>query len=61
MEDPNLFIEEYYLNIIDVLHHKRILHLSVCDKDILRQDESGGFGTTNGQNLDEIGWLCGKK
>ena len=26
MEDQNLFIEEYYLNIIDLLHHKRFFH-----------------------------------
>ena len=38
---------------MDVMCHKRFGCFAVYDKDFLRQDESGGFWTKNGQHLDE--------
>ena len=54
-EQPNLFIQQYSLNIMDVLHHKMFGCSAVYDKDFLRRDEIGGFWAKNGQNLDESG------
>ena len=55
MEHPNLFIQRPSLNIMDVLRHKRFVCSAIYDKDLLRRDESGGFWSKNGRNLDEIG------
>ena len=54
-EHPNLFIQRYYLNIMDVMCHKIFDCSAVYDKDLLRRDESGGFWAKNGRSLDESG------
>ena len=60
MEQPNLFIQKYFLNILDVLRHKRFGCSAVYNKDLLRRDESGGFWAKNGKSLDESGGLWSK-
>ena len=55
-EQPNLFIQRYSLNIIDMLCNKSFGFFAAYDKDFLRWDESGGFGGGGGgQNLEESG------
>ena len=41
-EQPNLFIQQSYLNIMYVLHHKRFGCSTVYDKDYIRRDEISG-------------------
>ena len=54
-EQPNLFIQQYSLNIMDMLRHKSFGCSDVYDNNFLRRDESRGLGGESGQNLDESG------
>ena len=38
---------------MDVMRRKRFGCSDIYSKDLLMQDENGGFWTKNGQNLDE--------
>ena len=58
-EQPNLFIQQSSLNIMDVLHRIRFGCFAVYDKDFLRRDESGSFGAKDGKKLDEISGFGG--
>ena len=59
-EQPNLFIQQSSLNIINVLQYKRSGCSAVYDKDFLRWDESGSSGAKNGRNFDESSNLKAK-
>ena len=60
MEQPKLLIQQSFLNIMDVLRHKRFGCSTVYDKDFLKWDESGGFWVRNGKNMDESGGFLEK-
>ena len=42
-EQPNLLIQRYSLNIMDMMRGKRFGCSTIYDKDFLRRDKSGGF------------------